>query len=316
MSSSRSAEAAAAFARLRADPALAQWQETIRHHEDQQQRVWRDARFMPPAPAAVAAALAAGPPASAADLRAVVHHVIEELAHDIRHGDTSPWRSFWNRPVRAAARPKIENDCRDILTDRLRDRLERYGIPVRRTGTETRSANDRRADMFVIGDGAARLPVEVKRHWNKELWTAVEDQLVDYARSGDSSGHGIYLIFWFGTGCGALPKLPEGGPLPTTPEALQAMLVARLSDSQRETINVVVIDVSEPPRKTKSKPKPKPKARAKPKAKGQAAGKPVPKAPSKSPDAEAGAVISKPDAEPKKVKTAPGKRTPRAPTPR
>ena len=60
-----------------------------------------------------------------ADLRAVVRHTLDELVIDIRHGDTSPWRGFWNWPSRSAATPKVENDCRDLLTDRLRDRLER-----------------------------------------------------------------------------------------------------------------------------------------------------------------------------------------------
>lgn len=254
-------EASEALARLIAEPSLAHWRETLRHHQEEQKRVCREARFLPPPPEAVASALAAGPPANAADLRALVHHVIEELARDIRDGDTSPWRSFWNRPTRGTNGPKVENDCRDILTDRLRDRLERYGIPVKRMTTEARSANDRRADMFLIGDGAARLPVEVKRHWNKELWTAIDDQLVDYARSGDSSGHGIYLIFWFGTQW-ALPRLPDGGPLPETPQALQALLIERMPATLRETIAVVVLDVSEPP--SRDKPKPKPKAKGKP----------------------------------------------------
>ncbi|QQV79254.1 hypothetical protein H5J25_19590 (plasmid) [Sphingomonas aliaeris] len=52
--------------------------------------------------------------------------------------------------------------------------------------------------MILLGDGAAAVPIEAKRHWNAELWTAVEDQLVPYCRSAGSNGHGIYLVFWFG----------------------------------------------------------------------------------------------------------------------
>lgn len=241
-------DAAHAFDRLVALADLRPWKETLAHHGDAQRTLMRETRFTPPAPADVARALAAGPPATAADLRAVVRYTLEELVDDIRHGDTSPWRNFWNRPARGTPTPKIENDCRDLLTDRVRDRLRRYGIPVKRTGTETRSAADRRADMLVLGEGAAALPIEVKRHWNKELWTAVTDQLHPYTRSAGSNGHGIYLVLWFGTGSKrSLPPLPGGGQLPTTPGELKALLRARLAAEDRERIDIAVVDVSEPP---------------------------------------------------------------------
>lgn len=241
-------EAATAFANLIATTALADWKQTLKHHREIQVKAMLAARFRPPLPRQVALALAAGPPATPADLRAIVRHTLDELATIIRDGDTSPWRAFWNRPTTGRVTPKVENDCRDLITDRLRDRLERYGIPVRRTGTETRSVGDRRADMLVLGDGAAALPIEVKRHWNKELWTAVVDQLHPYTRSAGSHGHGIYLIFWFGVGEKRnIPAIPGGGSLPATARELQQLVTDRLSPEDRGNIEVVVIDVSEPP---------------------------------------------------------------------
>ena len=233
---------------------LAEWRTTLQHALAQQAVARREAEFRPPAPAAIAAALVAGPPATAGDLRAIITETLDELAEDIRHGDTSPWKGFWNRPTRTNAAPepvntpKIENDCRDLLTDRLADRLQRYGIPVKQMQTEDRSGNDRRADvMIVLGDGAASVPVEAKRHWNGELWTAVEDQLVPYCRTAGSNGHGIYLIFWFGPAW-QVPALPDGSLRPATPTELRQVLIDRLPVEHAHSVDVVVIDVSEPAR--------------------------------------------------------------------
>ena len=238
--------AVATLEALGREPDLAVWKDTISHHLAAQAKAIREARFRPPLPHAVAAALAAGPPASAADLRAVIRHTIEELALDIRRSDTASWRLFWDRPYGGTATPKIENDCRDLIVDRLRDRLERYGIPVSNAATEARSLDDKRADLVVLGDGAAAVPVEAKRHWNNEIWAAIEDQLIPYGLSVGSSGHGIYLIFWFGIGEHKVPGPGDGNAPPTTPDALKAALAARVPATHVGKIDIIVIDLSVP----------------------------------------------------------------------
>ena len=249
-------DATKALDRLIDEPTLPLWRDTLVHHRSQQLLALREARFRPPTPRGVAQALAAGPPATPADLRAVVRHTIEDLASSIRTASTSPWRQFWNRPWRKPVTPRIENDCRDLITDRLQDRLARYGIPVHRTSTEARSASDRRADMLVLGDGAAALPIEVKRHWNAEIWTAVTEQLHPYTRSAGSNGHGILLVLWFGVDAGAVPAPPDGAS-PASASNLAAMLRDRLSPDDRDKIDVVIFDVSNPsPPVIEEKPKP------------------------------------------------------------
>jgi hypothetical protein len=235
-----------------AAPELAAWHEQLKHQLARQMELRRRSEFRPPEPAAVAAALAAGPPATAGDLRAIIRESIEELAEDIRHGDTSPWKGFWNRPSKTSEvpepvnTPKIENDCRDLLTDRLADRLRRYGIPVRQVQTEDRSGDDRRADvMIVLGDGSASVPIEAKRHWNAQLWTAVEDQLLPYCRSAGSNGHGIYLVFWFGADR-PVPSPPGRTARPGSAAELQDLLVANLPADGAQSISVIVVDVAEP----------------------------------------------------------------------
>lgn len=238
------AESVATLQGLRECPALSAWTDLIAHHQAQQANAIRAARFEPPQPRAVAEALVAGPPASPADLRAVVNHVIEELARDIRESGTASWRLFWNTPHRGKKTPRVENDCRDLIADRLRDRLDRYGIPVNSTSTETRSMNNMRADLMVLGAVESAVPVEAKRHWNPEIWTAALQQLIPYGLSSRSSGHGILLIFWFGTEQRKVPAPPDGGPAPQTPGGLRLALLERVPPDQQGKINVVVVDVS------------------------------------------------------------------------
>lgn len=249
---SASSSAGALLERLIGEPSLVHWREGLIHTKAQQAVLRRQAEFTPPTPQAIAQALRAGPPATPGDLRAVVVECLEELAHDIRHGATSPWKGFWNRPSKGEATPKIENDCRDLLVDRLADRLRRFQIPVNYAATEARSGNDRRADVLVTsaspilaGQRAAALPIEAKRHWNDELWTAVVNQLVPYCRSAGSNGHGVYLIFWFGN-CRKMPALPDGADRPTTAEGLADALRARLKPNLADSITIVVVDVSDP----------------------------------------------------------------------
>lgn len=254
--------AEATLERLSGQPALSPWADQLQHALAQQRALRRETEFRPPLPSAVAAALAAGPPATAGDLRAIIKESLDELATDIRYGDTSPWKGFWNRPTRTKDEPdprntpKIENDCRDLLTDRLADRLRRYGIPVRHVQTEDRTGDDRRADaMIVLGSGAAAVPIEAKRHWNNEIWTAVEDQLVPYCTTAGSNGHGIYLVFWFGSHR-ETPARPDGMPRPRSADELRRALIEQLHHERAGKIEIVVVDVSEPSADPTRKPPP------------------------------------------------------------
>ncbi len=242
LAQSPSAQAGAALEALTIDPGLAAWRNQLRNRAAAQAALRRTAQFKAPHPRAVAKALRAGPPATPADLRAVVREVLTDLAVEIRDGDTSAWRGFWNRPHGGDKSPKDENDCRDLITDRLRDRLAPYRIPARRHLTEARSGNDRRVDLVVLGEGEAAVPIEAKRHSNKDLWTAAVEQLGDYAKSLGTAGHGVYLVFWFGA---AFKTPPRAGGAITTPQALAVALRSDLPEDLRDKIDVVIIDVAD-----------------------------------------------------------------------
>ncbi|MDO9336123.1 MAG: hypothetical protein Q7T61_06960 [Caulobacter sp.] len=248
LSETPTAEATEAFEALVSQSNLNIWQNTLRHYASAQLTLRQQTEFRPPAPRQVAEALAAGPPATAADLRAVARECLADLARDIRDGDTAGWKAFWNFPGDAAQRkPREENDCRDLLLDRLRDRLARFGIGANRALPETRRRNDRRADVLLIGEDTANLPVEAKRHMHSKLWTAAGSQLKDYARSPGSGGHGVYLVFWFGRDAGSTPAPPQGTPAVTNAKELEVVLLAHLRPELRPLTDIIVIDLTPPP---------------------------------------------------------------------
>lgn len=265
--------ASAALAALAAQSNLRAWAELIRHHAARQAEARREAEFQPPDPKVVARAILAGPPAGPADLRAVVCEILYDLAKDIHDGDTSGWRGFWNNPGDATVRrPKEENDCRDLLLDRVRDRLIRFGVGANRAFPEIQRRNNRRADILLVGTGPAALPIEAKRHLHTAIWSASATQLPDYGRSPGSEGHGVYLIFWFGVGAGPVPKIPTGVGSITTAQALQDALRARQPKALKLLIDIVVIDVAPPPEKPKKTAAKKPTGAKRPKAPASAKG--------------------------------------------
>ena len=237
-------------------PALVRWAPHLQHAVAEQVRVRRDFAFRIPIPAVVRAALTGGPPANASDLRAIALDELERLARETQIGSTSPWRRYWNtdgssRPIN----PRNENECRNQVLDYVAQAMKPFGITA--ALPEGQRANDTRADMLILGHEGANLPVEAKRHYNDELWTAPIEQLEPYTRAPGAAGFGIYLVFWFGAGF-PTPKRAKGGRPKTMTEML-ALLEADLPVALRDRISVVGFDVSAPPATKMSVP-PKQKA--------------------------------------------------------
>ena len=237
--SRRTDEAAtAALATLSEEPSLKAWRDTLRHSLDAQIVARRSATFTAPSFDAVQGTLRDGPPASAADLSALVAVAFEEIGEHLRHGDTDRWRQFWDEPISSADKqPKHENFCRDRLLDALRPKLP-PGVDARREGNY---AEDRRADIRVSYGGFA-IPVEIKKNRYRKLWSAASDQLVaKYARDPESDGYGIYLVLWLER---ERTPVPPSGPRPKTPDELRDRLETGLADRDRVKVSVVVLDVS------------------------------------------------------------------------
>ena len=58
----------------------------------------------------------------------------------------------------------------------------------------------------MLSHAGRTLPVEAKRHYHKDVWTAPSTQLQGYANASDADGVGIYLVFWFGVEFKAPPR--------------------------------------------------------------------------------------------------------------
>jgi hypothetical protein len=232
-----------ALGALLQEPSLAPWRRSLQHAHALWSRLHREGSFRYPTPAAIRAALAGGPPVNAADLGAVVVGELYRLRRELRTSDNTPWKRYWNVDSNGSAvQPLIENQCRDHLLDRLRDRLARYNVTA--ALPEARRSEETRADMLILSGSGTSLPIEAKRHHHRDLWVAPSTQLQGYADAEGSEGHGIYLVFWFGLDVGPTPGRADGAAGPNTAEELEAMLAVDLSSAVRERINVIVFDVS------------------------------------------------------------------------
>ena len=227
------------------------WEAALRHVAEQQARTRRDREYLPPPPAAVMAVLAGKAPINAADLRAILTAELRRYGRELRTGANSPWRDYWNTDkYEKPTEPKVENVARDITLNRLQDRLAKYQIAI--TGAEARRADGTRADVLVVSGAGRNLPIEAKRHYHGDLWTAASGQLQGYAADEGADGYGILLVFWYGD-IEAPPARPDA-VVPVSAGELEALLISDLSPELRATTDVVVLDVSAPER---AKPKAK-----------------------------------------------------------
>jgi hypothetical protein len=220
------------------------WQPLIAHAAADHARKVRDENFTAPLVRQLMKALADGPPASPLDLAAVVLEEVDRYKNTLRTGTEMPWKRFWNTDEYGrATEPQIENEDRDRLLELFRPRLERYGIAANLP--EARRGENTRVDILLLSHAGKNLPIEAKRHYNDELWTAPANQLALYASDENACGFGVYLVFWFGAEFKA-PARDDGIEVPDTAEALETTLIESLPTQLMQKLTVVVLDVSRP----------------------------------------------------------------------
>lgn len=243
LSASKNADAGDVLKSLASD-VHPSWVPQLAHAAAEHARIMRDALYIAPSVSDLLAALAGGAPAGPADLAAVILEEIDRYRATLRTGSETPWKRFWNTDKDGAATtPQIENEDRDRLLELLRIRLERYGIVA--SLPEARRGENTRADVLLLSHAGKNLPIEAKRHYNRELWSAPLDQLSGYTADAGADGYGIYLVFWFGAEL-PLPRRSDGASLPSNAEALEAMLVNDIPPRLQDKLAVVVLDVSRP----------------------------------------------------------------------
>ncbi len=235
--------AAAEIKHLMLVPRLKPWREQLRHSTLSQQGVAREAYYIHPSPRAAALTLANRAPANRADLMALTLDHLQDIGYHLRGADTTGLRLYWKTGPDDAPVPKGENDCRDILLDRLRDRLAPLGPSV---VPERQAADDKRADLrveFMASGHLLAVPIEIKKENNESLWLAWRDQLQAlYTIDPAADGHGIYLVLWFGH----KPRASPEGERPAGAQALQQLLTERVPMKDRSRLAVRVLDLSLP----------------------------------------------------------------------
>lgn len=235
-------EAAREIERLLAIPVLSKLKPVLENARHQLKLKQREGDFRFPPLASVARILSNREPTGAADLAALTVDCIDRIADRIRNDNDDGFRFFWNIENKQPTGKREENLCRDYLLTRLRQHLETLGVECQ---PEVDYANDKRADIRISYRNEFEVPIEIKRDDNAGLWSALRKQLMDqYSHAPKASGHGIYLVLWFGWGDQTMAR--DGGKKPDSPEALQSRLEALLDAEERRRIFVRVLDVSWP----------------------------------------------------------------------
>lgn len=246
LASAATHEARQPLKRLIAEEGLAGWRDQLVHAYDRQSVAYRDACYRHPGIPEVEHTLRDEAPAHVADLWALLSDRLQQFSERVRTDSRNVWRQFWNvdgfgRPTD----PRPENACRDVLLAELDPRLP----PGVNLEPEASHAADWRADLSArYGD--VSVPVEIKRDRHRDLWRGLRSQLIDqYTVGPATSGHGIYVVLWFGDG---RVHPPPDGKRPRTRGELEQTLVQDLTSDEALKVSVVVIDVSKPSQPTRS----------------------------------------------------------------
>lgn len=229
-----------ALKRLVDDPKVLRWHNVLSRALNAQRVMRRDSGYYHPSIEQVCKTLDGNTPANAADLAALVLDRLQEIATKIRKENTDDWKQFWNEDKygRPSA-PKHEDSCRDALLSDLKELLPQ-AIDAQPEG---QYANDKRSDIRVFYSGF-NVPVEIKKNNHKDLWKAINNQLIaKYTQGPKTNGYGIYLVFWFGW---EFTQKEPSGTRPADAEELERKLEMTLSRDQSLKISVCVIEVEIP----------------------------------------------------------------------
>ena len=237
-------DASYALRALSSDSDLHPWLSFLMNAAYRQKALRREAEFVHGGIDQILDTLGGGAPANAADLAVLTFEHLRQIARDLREGNTSGWRGYWNvDQYNRPQNPRPEAACRDILLSDLQGRLQRFDIDVQPEG---QYADDKRADIRV-SYGKYNVPIEIKRSCRRDLWSAIRSQLIArYTRDPGAEGHGIYLVFWLGDEEDYRVTLPETGPRPDGPVELEALLRKTLLYDEQLKIQICVIDVAHP----------------------------------------------------------------------
>ena len=233
------------FERLEKDAELASYHHWIRHHRAQYEKQRRESSFEFASPEAVAEAIRPGAPATPSDLLVFIVDHLVLLGRELTQTQTERYRAYWNESGRDLLEPKWEEACSGFLADDLQNRIRLQGLIVT---VEHHMVKDKECDLVVLQGAERLLPIEVKHHYNRELWTAWQTQLdCLYTRDAKAGGLGIYLVLWSGKKGGRrMPKISKDLKRPKSATDLCKAIESIIPEKDRHRLRVVVIDISGP----------------------------------------------------------------------
>jgi hypothetical protein len=237
------ADATAALARLSTEASLGTYRDHLLHAAAEQRARRRDAEYQQPNWAETVSALSNGAPVNTADFHALLVDTIQDVGDRIANANSNIYKRFWNENgYGKVTEPKPEESGRDVLIDLLRERLNPKGITVEPEG---HMVHGKRADIVVIWRNL-RIPVELKRNYHADVWTAPVSQLDRlYTRDPGSAGYGIYAVFWYGNlKHRPAPSHPTEDTRAESASAMLDQITGLVPQERRWQIAVAVIDVS------------------------------------------------------------------------
>ncbi|VAW36234.1 Type I restriction-modification system, restriction subunit R, partial [hydrothermal vent metagenome] len=239
-------ESSEVLQRLLTEGSLFTYQDQLKHSLANQMVIRRNAEYRPPSWAETVESLRGGKPANIADLHALILDQMQTIKKRIKAGNTDTYKAFWRCDSNGKVeRPEIEDICRDRFIELLEPSL----LPLElHAEPEGHMAAEKRADIIIFGSGSMKLPVECKRDFHADIWTACTNQLEQmYSRDPGAKGYGIYGVFWFGDKRTSRMKNPPGGiTKPQSAEELEQALQSLVPQEQQMKIRVVVFDVTPP----------------------------------------------------------------------
>gem|GEM_PF-1046879 len=155
-----------------------------------------------------------------------VYYKLLDLKQNIEDNRDNEKNAFYNQKINKAENPKVENSCRDIVMQRLKDRYLDLEI------TKEKEEADNRVDLNIKHKDNLEFEVQIecKRDDNKNIYAGVKEQLIDkYLNS--KVEYGIYLVFYFG----AKKSLDI--------EEFKQKLLSEVPAEYREKIKIIVIDL-------------------------------------------------------------------------
>ena len=242
LSNDLSNEVTETLIQIHMDKKYSAWKDRISNALAIQSRIRREEIFEYPDVKQVIETFKNGNPANSVDLQALVIDQLISIFNELRHGPTDGYKVFWNVDKHGRPdKPRPENDCRDRILDRLRIELFKKGVTAEPEGMY---ADDKRADIKVIYD-ILNIPVEIKRHYHGDVWTAPVEQLKElYSRDPGTEGRGVFLVLWFGADVKQTPPLPTGASKPKTANDMERILNNIIPKSDQDLIEIIVADCS------------------------------------------------------------------------